>query len=145
VSELSVGVVGYEGEYFDQDEVFIHFYTAFEAIEARHPGLAEVTLVVLVADNRGVPVFACYFAASYEYLVKGVTCTAAPAQYDAPVRQYVHIEGDMEDAFGAFLEMSDVLLRVGSSQRALEAVTYFRRGRREVYEYEIATSPPDSM
>lgn len=137
-NKLTVGIVGYDGQGYDQNEVDLLLCQAFETIRKNHPTITQVTLIVL-SGSQGIPAYTCSFAVHYYGWQTTAVISAMETPSDTmPIEHYLNIIGDV---FDAFLEKTDVLLRVGQSQQAFDAVTYFRQCDGEVYEYDITLLP----
>ena len=119
---LSIGVVGYSTNGFDEDKAILLLSYAFDMFTK---GRSDVEVVSGLTD-LGIPSLAYVIAKHRSYRTVGIACKRA-FEYDLfPVDEQIIVGEEWGDESQMFLDRIDVLIRVGGGKQSLKEVEMFK-------------------
>ena len=140
VSNLNIGVVGYSGQKFNEEEAKRLLNEGLDAALADNPTATSINLVSGLTDV-GIPALAYRIAAERGWETTGVACAKAK-EYDCFAVTTQTIVGDnWGDESKTFLAACDVIVRVGGGRQSLAEVAEFAQNGGKVYEFDLVAIP----
>ncbi|HLG28284.1 MAG TPA: hypothetical protein VI423_10905 [Paenisporosarcina sp.] len=147
MTTIRIGVVGYSGQKFDENEAQDLIAGTFDAIEMRwpdrktHPGKRAVTLtekvIVSGLTDVGIPALAYREAVRRGWKTVGIACEKAK-EYDLfPVDKKIIVGKEWGDESETLLNNIDVLVRIGGGKQSLREVKQFQETGKPVIEHEL--------
>lgn len=133
---VRVGVVGYSGQRFDEDEARELLRKAYAAIRKDHPN-HDLT-VVSGLTKLGIPKLA-YEEAGEDWLAEGIASGKA-VDFEWSAVDKVRIVGDdWGDESDTFVNGIDALVRIGGGKQSYAEALAVKRLGKPVYEHELPT------
>ena len=135
-----VGVVGYSGKKFDEILGTALFVVAMDIVKSEHG--SDLTIVSGLTD-LGIPSIAYKYAFDNDLKTVGVACSQAE-EYDCFDVDEKHIVGDeWGDESETFLDMIDIMIRIGGGDQSMEEVESAKKKDIDVYEYDLPHQEED--
>jgi hypothetical protein len=129
---MRVGVVGYSDQKFDQNSGRELIRKAFDLLD-----LKEKIEMVSGLTNVGIPAIAYEEATRRGWKTVGVACSQA-LDYDCfPVQEAVIVGQSWGDESEAFLDMIDLVIRVGGGRQSRKEAHLARLQGKQVIEFEL--------
>ncbi len=130
---LRVGVVGYSDHCFNQTSALSLLRQAFDS-------LSQTANVEVVSGlmHKGVPALAHMEAVQRGWKTVGIACIRAFEYPCFPVDERIIVGINWGDESATFLDMIDVLIRIGGSKQSLHEVYLARMQGKYVIELELS-------
>jgi hypothetical protein len=137
--KLYVGVVGYSQQEFDETEATIILEEAFESIEDEYLQDGDFDSIVLVSGltNMGIPSIAYQIAENNGYETVGIAPDAASEYELYDVDEIYWVGENWGDESQAFIDMIDVIIRVGGGEQSMKEVEMAEEEDISVIEYDL--------
>lgn len=132
---LRIGVVGYSGQNFDEDEARVMLDKAFAKFDFEYD--PESVEIVSGLTSLGIPKLAYELATHLGYLTRGVACKLAN-NYECFPCDIVEIIGDnWGDESEHFLATIDVLVRVGGGPQTMAETNIAKERGIAIMEFDL--------
>jgi hypothetical protein len=132
---IKVGFIGYSAGKFNKGDAFKILDKIFQEITEKYKGDIEI---VSGATYYGIPAMVYDMASDYDYKTIGVMCKEG---YDCDLYycdEIFAIGENWGDESTTFIDMIDVLYRIGGGKQSLNEVKMAKAKGIPVYEYELA-------
>lgn len=138
-SKIYVGVVGYSQQKFDENEASLILEDAFDSIEEEYISNGEFEHIVVVSGltNMGIPSVAYQVAEDNGYETIGVAPDAARELELYDVDEIYWVGEQFGDESQVFIDMIDVIIRVGGGEQSLKEVEMAEEEDISVIEYDL--------
>ena len=131
---MNIGIIGYSAQKFDEHEAT----QILDALLQPYYGLSDVTIISGLTD-LGIPAIAYRLAANNGLTTGGIACAKA-THYDCFPCDWVNIIGDdWGYESKSFLNILDLLIRVGGGKQSLAEVNLAKAIGIPVIERELPT------
>ncbi|MGK7877101.1 MAG: hypothetical protein AB4426_28555 [Xenococcaceae cyanobacterium] len=131
---IRIGVVGYSMQMFEQDRALSLIRQGFDSIE-----MAGVIEVVSGLTRLGIPALAYEEAVRRGWKTVGVACSKAFEYECFPVDETIIVGDEWGDESQTFLDMIDVLVRIGGGLQAHRECFLAKKQGKQVIEFELPT------
>ena len=132
---LSVGLVGYSQQAFDEKEAKKVIKAAFDYIEKKYKDPHKCLVSGLT--DLGIPRLGYEEAKKRGWLTSGVACRKAHQYKVFPVDEEVIVGSNWGDESETFIELIDVLVKIGGGKQAESEARMAKRLRLEVIEKNL--------
>lgn len=138
-NKLYVGVVGYSNQDFDETEATIILEEAFDDIETEYVDNGDFESIVVVSGltNIGIPSIAYQVADERGYETVGVAPDEASEYELYDVDEIYWVGETFGDESQAFIDMIDVIIRVGGGEQSKREVEMAEEDDLSVIEYDL--------
>ncbi len=132
---MKVGLVGYSKQKFDSRAAWDYIHEAFDVV--RQVCESDNYTLVSGLTNIGIPALGYAIADLAGWRLIGVACAKAK-DYDCyPVHQEIIVGENWGDESTTFINMLDVLIRIGGGEQSKREVAMARALDIMVIEYEL--------
>jgi len=138
-NKLYVGVVGYSQQEFDETEATIILEEAFDDIETEYVDNGDFDEIVVVSGltNIGIPSIAYQVADDRGYETVGIAPDEATEYELYDVDEIYWVGEKFGDESQAFIDMIDIIIRVGGGEQAHKEVEMADDEDISVIEYDL--------
>lgn len=130
--KLRVGVVGYSNQPFDRQDALLLIRDAFDSFGR----IADIEIVSGLT-RLGIPALAYEEATRRGWKTIGVACLRAFEYPLFPVNEAIIAGNNWGDESATFIDMIDVLIRVGGGRQSRHEACLARVQGKDVIEFEI--------
>ncbi len=134
MKQIYVGVTGYSNPQFDIAKATQLIQEAYDEIEKTYGTNINI---VSGLTNEGIPAIAYQEAIKREWQTTGVACKLESKYEEFPVTKKIIIGESWGDESATFLEMIDVLIRIGGGSQALQETKNCKEMNKPVLEYDL--------
>ncbi|MES0490304.1 MAG: hypothetical protein ABUK01_09950 [Leptospirales bacterium] len=135
MDEIKIGVAGYSAQKFDTSEAIKILKEAYNIIAGQFAGKSIVVISGLT--DIGIPALAYREAVLRGWRTVGLACALAKDYACFPVDEEIIMGKEWGDESPHFLEIIDVLVRVGGGKQSLKEAAQFKKNGHQVLEYNL--------
>ncbi len=128
-------MVGYSWQKFDEGEAVRLLREAYDALERQHP--QEQKAVISGLTDTGIPALAYREAVSRQWRTVGIACSKAKQYACFLVDETIIVGEEWGEESATFLDLIDVLVKVGGGKQAIAEANAFRKTGKAVMEYQL--------